>query len=229
MTPLRIRQAIPADVARLVEMNIAAYPELVADGIVFDASQIAAHLAVFPEGQLVAVSGDRIVGAIATLIVSSARADAAHTWVEITSHGTFAGHDPAGDILYLADVYADPSVRSQGVGAALYEALFALCRRKHLARVVAGGRLWGYHDVAGEMTPEEYVDRVTRGERKDRVLTSQLRAGFAIHGVLADYLDDWRSGGFATHLVWENPDLADASPHAPSPVAPAQPRGTVSG
>jgi len=214
MTPLRIRQAIPADVPRLVEMNIAAYPELVEDGIVFDHSQIAAHLAVFPEGQLVAVDGDRIVGAIATLIVPSARADAAHTWVGITSHGTFAAHDPSGDVLYLADVYADPSVRGQGVGAALYDALFSLCRRKRLGRVVAGGRLWGYHDVAGEMTPEDYVARVLRGERKDRVLTSQLRAGFTIHGVLPDYLEDWRSAGFATHLVWENPDRVPQRDHA---------------
>jgi hypothetical protein len=42
------------------------------------------------------------------------------------------------------------------------------------------------------------------GKRRDRVFTSQLRAGFAYRGILPGYLDDWRSAAFATLLVWEN-------------------------
>jgi GNAT superfamily N-acetyltransferase len=202
-----IRRAGPADVPRLVEMNHAAYPDLVAEGIVFDGAQLAAHQAVFPDGQLVLVDASgAIVGALSTLIVSSAEALAAHTWIDITSHGSFAKHDPRGDTLYLADIYSDPLARGTGTGAALYDALFALCRRKNLARVAAGGRLYGYSDVAKELSAADYVEEVLRGERKDRVLTSQVRAGFVVKDVLSNYLDDWRSGSFATLLVWENPD-----------------------
>lgn len=201
---LHVRSAVSKDVARLVAMNVAAYPELVADGVVFDASQIRAQQYVFPEGQIVIERDGVIVGAIATLIVRGEKALAPHTWIEITSHGTFACHDPAGDTLYLADVYVDPNARGLGIGAKLYEALFELCARKRLARVAAGGRLWGYHEVAGVMTPQAYVDEVARGLRKDPVLGSQLRAGFVVKGILTGYLDDWRSAACATHLVWEN-------------------------
>jgi GNAT superfamily N-acetyltransferase len=199
-----LRPAVPTDIPRLVSLNKAAYPELVEDGVVFDAPQLMAQHAVYPEGQIVVELAGDLVGAISTLIVPSAAASAPHTWVEITSHGTFAGHDPKGDTLYLADIYVDPKAQGRGVGAALYDTLFRLCERRRLARVVAGGRLWGYHEVAATMTPEQYVESVLRGERRDRVLGSQLRAGFVVRGILPGYLDDWRSAGHATHLVWEN-------------------------
>jgi hypothetical protein len=53
------------------------------------------------------------------------------------------------------------------------------------------------------------VDEVIRGVRRDKVLGPQLRAGFVVHGVLRDYLHDWRSASFATLLVWTNPELHD--------------------
>lgn len=202
---LHVRSALSKDVTRLVALNVAAYPELVADGVVFDEAQIRAQQYVFPEGQIVLEKDGVVVGAIATLIVRGEKALGHHTWIEATSHGTFACHDPGGDTLYLADVYVDPTARGLGVGAKLYEALFDLCRRKKLARVVGGGRLFGYHEVAESMTPQAYVDEVARGLRKDPVLGSQLKAGFLVKGILDDYLDDWRSAGFATKIVWENP------------------------
>jgi hypothetical protein len=52
------------------------------------------------------------------------------------------------------------------------------------------------------MTPEEYVARVLRGELRDRVLGSQIKAGFAVRGVLAGYLRDPRSRDCATLLEW---------------------------
>jgi hypothetical protein len=75
-----------------------------------------------------------------------------------------------------------------------------------LAHVVAGGRLWGYTDVADRMSAHEYVALVVKGELHDRVLSSQLRAGFAVRNLLAGYLHDWRSRHFATLLEWMNPD-----------------------
>lgn len=203
-TNLLVRPARLADVPRLVALNSAAYPDLVEDGVVFDAAQLTAQQAVFPEGQLVAERDGFVVGAIATLIVPSALALRPHTWAEITSYGTFACHEPRADALYLADVYSDPEAAGTGVGAALYDALFRLCERKRLARVVAGGRLWGYHEAAGIVPPEVYADEVIAGKRRDRVFTSQLRAGFEYRGILPGYLDDWRSAAFATLLVWEN-------------------------
>jgi len=199
-----IRRARPLDVPRLVAMNRAAYPDLVAENVVWSADQLHEHLRRFPEGQLVAELEGEIVGAISTFIVPSWRDPLAqHTWLSITSDGTFASHDQHGDTLYLADVYVDPAAWGKGVGPTLYAALRDLCTSLGLRRVVAGGRLWGYHEHAGALSPEEYVARVMRGELRDRVLGSQLRAGFVVRGILVGYLPDPRSCDFATLLEWK--------------------------
>lgn len=203
---ITLRPAAQADVPRLVAMNHAAYPELVAEHVVWSAAQLEQHLSVFPEGQLVAELDGVILGAISTFVVPPGRdATAPHTWLSITDNGTFASHDLRGDTLYLADVYVDPAAWGKGVGPVLYRALFDLCVRLGLARVVAGGRLWGYHEYAGTLTAREYVDRALRGEIRDRVLGSQLRAGFEVRGVLPGYLNDPRSCDYATLLVWDAP------------------------
>jgi len=201
-----LRTATLADVPRLVEMNHAAYPELVAEHVVWSASQIEQHIARFPEGQIVAELDGKIMGAISTFVVPPGRdALAQHTWLEITDQGTFASHDPRGETLYLADVYVDPEAWGRGVAPVLYRGLFDLCVALGRKRVVAGGRLWGYHEYAGTLTASEYVEKALRGEIKDRVLGSQIRAGFTVRGVLTGYLNDPRSLDYATLLEWKAP------------------------
>jgi ribosomal protein S18 acetylase RimI-like enzyme len=202
-----LRNATHTDVARLVALNHAAYPDLVGEGVVFDADQIAQQIERYQAGQIVATVDGVVVGAIATLLLRSASVLGSHTWADATGDGTFRTHDPDGDCLYLADIYVDPAARGLGVGGALYDALFTLCRTEKLVRVVAGGRLFGFHEVRDTMTPLAYVDQVVRGARSDKVLSSQLRAGFVVQGILRDYLHDWRSASYATLLTWTNADL----------------------
>lgn len=200
---LPVRRATLDDVPRLEAMNHAAYPELVEENVVWSAAQLRMHIARFPEGQELAELAGKPAGAISTFIVARERDPLAqHTWLEITDDGTFASHDPGGDTLYLADIYVDPAAWGKGVGETLYAALEELCVRLGLKRVVAGGRLWGYHEHAERMSPEDYVARVVRGEIRDRVLGSQLKAGFTVRGILHDYLADPRSRNYATLLEW---------------------------
>lgn len=204
---LLLRSPTSADVERLVALNREAYPDLIEDDVVFDAAQIRSHLQRFPEGQIVAELDGKIVGAMATMIVPPAIDPLApHTWMGITDGGLFLRHDPHGDTLYLADIYVAQSAWGRGVGRALYVALFELCRKLKLARVIGGGRLYDYAEHSATMTPADYVARVSRGELCDRVLVSQLRAGFEVRGLLPNYLHDWRSGHWATLLYWANPD-----------------------
>jgi GNAT superfamily N-acetyltransferase len=201
--------AVPADVERLVAMNHAAYPELVEANVVWSPAQIAAHLERFGRGQIVAEVDGVVMGAISTFIVPPSRnALTQHTWLEITDGGTFASHDAGGEVLYLADVYVDPAAWGKGVGEALYGALKNLCVDLGLRRVVAGGRLWGYHEYADRLTAREYVDLALRGEIRDRVLGSQIKAGFEVRGILEGYLKDPRSKDYATLLVWDAPRAA---------------------
>jgi GNAT superfamily N-acetyltransferase len=208
---LTIRPVCLADVPHLVELNRAAYPDLIQDEVIWTEPQLRAHLEVFPVGQLVAVdSGGGYAGAISTLIPRIAFDPLLpHTWLGVTDGGYFTRHDQAGDTLYLADIYVGPTYWGKGVGRMLYAALRELCQSLRLRRIVAGGRLWDYTNWAEQMSPDEYVRRVLAGKLHDRVLVSQLRAGFAVRGILPGYLHDWRSRHFATLLEWTNPDRAD--------------------
>ncbi len=209
---ITIRTATLADVDALAALNRAAYPDLVQDGVVFDALQMRGHQERFPEGQLVAELDGETVGAIATMI-SPRELDplAPHTWMGITDAGSFARHDDGGDTLYLADIYVHQRAWGTGAGRALYAALFNLCRKLALANVVGGGRLYDYIDAPATLAPTDYVAQVVRGVRRDRVLMSQLRAGFSVRGLLPGYLHDGRSRHVATLIVWDNPDRVQAT------------------
>jgi GNAT superfamily N-acetyltransferase len=216
-----LRPVTRRDAPALVALNRAAYPDLAEQEVVFTEEQLLAHTAAFPRGQIVAEIDGTVVGAIATLILPRAMNPlAAHTWCEATGDGFFTTHDPRGDTLYLADVYVARAAWGRGVGTALYGALRSLCRELGLARIVAGGRLWGYHAVAHERTPEAYIEDVTLGVRIDRVLGSQLKAGFVVRGVLPSYLPDPKSCDFASLLEWTNPDGASKLDAVVRPVLP---------
>ncbi len=59
---IAIRPATALDVPRLVVINHAAYPELVAENVVWSASQLHEHLARFARGQLVAELDGNVMG-----------------------------------------------------------------------------------------------------------------------------------------------------------------------
>ncbi|MBI1338058.1 MAG: GNAT family N-acetyltransferase [Phycisphaera sp.] len=203
----KTRQATLNDIDELVQLNRAAYPTLAEDNIVWGRSHLESHLRIFPEGQIVAVVGQRIVGACSSLIVNLGPEPLRfHTWAGITDSGYFTNHDPTGDTLYGADVYVHPEARGLGVGHALYEARRKLCQRLNLRRILAGGRLWNYQDHGDKFTAEEYARRVELGEFRDLVLSFQLREGFVLRGVMPNYLRDPHSKNYASLIEWLNPD-----------------------
>lgn len=204
---VRVREATRTDIPALVELNLAAYPVLASENVVWHESHLLSHLRVFPQGQLVAEVHGNIVGAAASLIVQLGSDPLrAHTWAGITDSGYFTSHDRHGDTLYGADVYVHPKARGLGVGHALYEARRALCRRLNLRRILAGGRLWNYDEHAAKMSPQEYAQRVAASELKDLVLSFQLREGFQLRGVMPNYLRDPKSHNHASLIEWLNPD-----------------------
>jgi GNAT superfamily N-acetyltransferase len=80
-------------------------------------AHLLSHQRVFPQGQLVAEVGGRIVGAAATLIVDMGPDPLRpHTWSGITDSGYFLNHNPRADTMYGADIYVHPDVRGMGWG-----------------------------------------------------------------------------------------------------------------
>jgi GNAT superfamily N-acetyltransferase len=174
--------------------------------------QLASHLAVFPKGQLVAINaGDgHVVGMAASLIVRWDDYGMEHTWRDVTAAGMFTTHDPPnGRTLYGAEVMVDPRLQRSGIGSKLYAARRALAEQLGLRRIRAAARLRGYHRHAGQMSAEDYVIQIIRGELKDPTLSFQLKHGFDVIGVVAGYLrHDPESLGYAAVIEWLNPAIA---------------------
>jgi predicted amidohydrolase/GNAT superfamily N-acetyltransferase len=206
---VRVRRARLADVRAIVACQRAAYESFPASGLC-DERQIRMQLKAFPEGQVVAVAGDEIVGYATSLIVQMDDESPWYSYAEITGNGTFSSHDPAGDTLYGADIVVRPSHRGRGIAGKLYEARDAIMRRFNLRRMVAGGRIPGYRRYAGRMTAEEYVAKVVAGELADPSLNAHLKAGYRVRGVHMGYLRDDQSLDYATFIEKENPDYRKA-------------------
>lgn len=209
--PIVVRPVKPSDIPKILDLQPICYP-LLSTFATWKEPHLLAHFRHFPEGQFVAAEGRRIVGHSASFVTRSTLALAPHTFRDITRSGTFDGHDPKGDTLYGGEIMVHPDYRRQGVGGKFYERRFELARRLGLRYFVAGGRIPGFEDYRDRMSARAYVREVVEGRLKDRVLSSQMRAGLRVADVLPRYLTDPRSGDFATLLIWENPDLKANTP-----------------
>ncbi len=184
----------------------------------FTPEQFKKLLSYFPSGQFVAEVNGEFAGMAISLQIMWDDYSLHHTWESVTGNGEFDTHDQNGLTLYGAEVCVSPEHRGQGVGHALYEARKQLCCSMNLKRIIAGGRLPGYHNHATRMSPDEYAKRVIWGDLYDEVLRFQLREGFDYCGILHGYLPtDVESIGNAALIVWLNRDY---DPKLPTLTAP---------
>jgi len=208
-----VRPTRPEDYAAITALTRATYPE----SPPWSERQLASHLWVFPEGQLVAVDAQtgEVVGMASSLIVLWDDYDIDANWRDMTDHGMFTNHDPEGHTLYGAEIMVHPERRRMGIGRALYAARRDLARRLGLLRIRAGARLRGYGKYASQLSPEEYVLRVVEGRLVDPTLTFQLRERFRVLAVVSGYLQhDPESLGHAAVIEWLNHEVAKPKDYA---------------
>src|SRR5271157_2124094 len=94
-----VRQLTAIVVPAVVDLQTRVYPGL----RVWSAEQLLHHLAVFPEGQLVAVDeAGQIVGSASSLIIDWDDYAESANWSAITGRGSFDTHNPLGKTLYGA-------------------------------------------------------------------------------------------------------------------------------
>lgn len=172
-------------------------------------ARILDHLAVFPEGQFVAIeaTSGRVVGHTSSLIIHY---DPPHphlqTWAQITGCATFRTHDPTGEWLYGAESCVHWDFQGKGIGKRLTLARFALCRRLNLRGMISGSVIMNYREVAHLLTPEAYVREVVAGRRFDNNLSKQLKMGFSAGNLIPNYVSDDTSLGWGVALLWYNQD-----------------------
>ncbi|MGV8933221.1 MAG: GNAT family N-acetyltransferase [Gallionellaceae bacterium] len=198
---VKVRNTLVSDIKTLIALQKRVYPSIPA----WREDMLHHQLTVFPQGQMVAEVDGQLVGAASSLVVLWDEWEVQHTWQDITSLGSFDTHNPAGRTLYAAEVFVNPEQRGSGIGHAIYQARRRLCRQLNLKRIIACGRLPGYHRYAAQMTAELYAQKVIWGDLRDPVLSFQLREGFNYCGTVSGYIpEDHESLGYAALIVWLN-------------------------
>lgn len=211
---LIVRQASLKDIPSLQQLCRKAYPNFQP----YTADQLRGHQNHFPQGAMVAEYEGNIVGYCACIRMDE-DAVKPHTWREITGNGYGGTHEPDGEYLYGYEVCVDPDFRGLHIGQRLYAARRQLCVDLHLKGIVFGGRIPGlkrkYKEVGGA---QAYVGGVVERTLRDPVMTFQIRNGFQPIGVLKDYMpSDEASMGYATHMLWKNPEMEQLTDSFSSP------------
>jgi len=197
---LTIMHTRPEHAPALEQLQRLCFPTL-DDAERFKAAHYRKHLELFPDGQLVALDGDRVVGATTTLRLHFDFNHIGHSFADIIQGGWLTSHDPGGDWLYGADIGVDPGYRGRGLARALYAARQEVVWRFGLEGQVTAGMIRGYGDVKDRMTADEYYAGVVAGRFTDPTLTAQLRIGFEPRALLANYLHDPVCDNYSVLLV----------------------------
>ena len=167
--------------------------------------QIETLLRIFPEGQVVTVADDKIVGCALSIIVDYDLVKGDHTYAKVTGNETFSTHTPNGNILYGIEVFIHPDYRGLRLARRMYEYRKELCEKLNLKAIMFGGRIPNYHKYADKMRPKEYIEKVGKREIYDPVLTFQLSNDFHVRRVMTNYLpNDEESKHYACLLQWDN-------------------------
>jgi ribosomal protein S18 acetylase RimI-like enzyme len=201
MEAISITNTRPEHIPSLVELQIVCYPTL-ADTSRLKAPHFESHLRLFPEGQWVALDGQRVVGMSAGFRYTFDFEHPHHTFDEIIGYGYFTRHDPQGQHFYGADVSVHPDYRGRGIGRRLYDARKELVKRLGLKGIVAGAMIPGFARYKHVMDAPTYVARVVAGELFDPTLSMQLRQGFRVRGLLPNYLPDTATDGWSVLIEW---------------------------
>ncbi|WP_123043636.1 GNAT family N-acetyltransferase [Cohnella candidum] len=206
MLPAVIRNYGKEDFGGLIEVQALSFPPPFPSELWWNAEQLNEHVTRFPEGALCVEIEGRIAGSMTALRVRL-EDDKPHDWASVTDHGYIRNHDPDGDTLYVVDICAAPAYRQFGLGHWMMQSMYETVVHLGCRRLLGGGRMPGYRAANAEsgLSPEEYVAQVTEGARKDPVLTFLLRCGRLPVGVMADYLEDEDSCGYAALMEWRNP------------------------
>ena len=157
---VEVRNLQMDDYAQLAQSFTRVYAE---KDVFWTREQIKTLITIFPEGQIVTVVDDKIVGCALSIIVDYDMVKGDHTYAKVTGNETFNTHNPKGNILYGIEVFIHPDYRGlrlarrmyMNIPRELYTPLFAIAR-------IAG---WSAHRLEELIT----TDKIIRPDRKSVV------------------------------------------------------------
>ncbi|EWH21509.1 acetyltransferase [Bacillus haynesii] len=202
-----IRNYSKKDIPDLIALQRECFPPPFPEDLLWNEKQLYSHIERFPEGALCAASEGRIIGSMTTLMIDFDPQHPHHRWDEVTDNGYIGTHQNDGNSLYVVDISVSPDYRKLGIGKRLMQSMYELTVFKGLKRLIGGGRIPHYYKSAAEMTPEQYVQAVLDGEKRDPVLSFLLHCGRSPVCVIPGYIEDEESLDYAVLMEWKNPFL----------------------
>lgn len=200
---IEVRNLTLEDYQTLKDSMIEAYSSM--GGQYWKEESIKRLISKFPDGQVVIILDNKVVGCALSIIVNYDKFGDNHSYRDITGNFTFETHDAKGDTLYGIEVFVHPDHRGMRLARRLYDARKTLCERLNLKMIIAGGRIPKYSMYADELTPRQYIEKVKAKKIYDSTLTFQLSNDFQVKKIMRNYLpEDEESKGYATLLVWHN-------------------------
>jgi ribosomal protein S18 acetylase RimI-like enzyme len=208
-----IRNYRESDISALIHIQEESFPPPFSSELWWNEEQLRSHIALFPEGALCVEAGEQLIASMTGLIVKLDPNQPNHSWEHMTDNGYIRNHDPTGDTLYVVDICVHPAYRKWGLGKWLMQTMYEVVVHQRLDRLVGGGRMPGYHHYANQMTAEQYLQAVMKGELNDPVVTFLLRCGRSPFELVPHYLQDEQSCHYAVLMEWKNPFIGGARRH----------------
>ena len=200
-----IRNYEKPDFGALIEVQRQSFPPPFPEELWWNIEQLSEHVSRFPDGALCAEVDGQIIGSMTGLIVNMDHFKGNHNWETVTDNGYIRNHDPSGETLYVVDICVAPAYRKSGIGKWLMQSMYETVVHLGLSRLLGGGRMPGYGARAHEMSPDDYLTKVLRGELTDPVITFLLRCGRVPVHAAVGYLEDEQSNHCAAIMEWRNP------------------------
>ncbi|MDN4606595.1 GNAT family N-acetyltransferase [Sporosarcina highlanderae] len=207
--PVVVRNYTRDDFEAMISLQAECFPPPFPEELWWNEEQLENHVRLFPEGAICVEYKGRIIGSMTGLRVDFDSKEPEHKWEDVTDNGYIRTHKPDGNTLYIVDICNSPAFRKAGLGKLMMQANYQLAVKLDVKRVLGGGRIPGYGKVAGEMSAEQYVEKVVQGTLKDPVVTFLLRCGRMPVTLIENYLEDEESHNYALLMEWKNPFRTD--------------------
>jgi len=201
---IKIRQARMEDIPQILEVEKAAWGEERAATF----EMLESRIKTFPEGTLVALIDEEIVGFASAQIVNYDLKRNAFTWYEATDNGFITKtHNPKGNTLYGVNLSVHPSYQKKGIGKQLLINVAKLAVKYNLKQGILGGRIPNYYRFADKIKVEDYIkiDNTKNNISPDPELFFYQKCGFKIVKIIPEYFKDPESLNYGILLVRKNP------------------------
>lgn len=190
--------------AEVVELLDICFPHMTADEQ-YSVEELQEHVAYFPEGVVIALHGEMVVGMGIGIFVDINFDRLPPTEEDLLFTADQANHNYAGAYYYGSDMAVHPAYRGRGIAREIYN------RRKQLAidfnkkGFAAAAVLRDFHKYKDQLDVDSYVERVVAGDIFDPTLSVQLRNGFEVIRPIKDFFPHPPSDHWSALILWKNP------------------------